>query len=254
MLSNMLLMYIKQKINNIEIHNEVDIDDNSCNNEDDEVEAMRLCIHVNKDGKLLKHTQIDNYFYRDHNLDHISFYEFVRCFSIEKQGKQHHDQPSKRLGTYKRYELLFPHPLQETHQIVQHTDDQHHITRQTLVPAVIGMSVPRPTASIYKLFVLSHFKPFHNNIPLLAATDTIENVYSSDYFPHYAVDVMKNWEAINECEDERDAERLKKREALTRESQALTKSITANFDDELTELNLHDLNYAKKDFQVNLSC
>lgn len=247
-------MYVKQNTNNVNVHNQLtfaDEDADTSDNDNDEVEPMTLRIHVDKEGKLLKHTQIDNYIYRDHNLDHISFYEFVCCFSIEKQGKQHPDQLPKRLGTYNRYRLLFPHPLHDTHQIVQHTDHQHHITRQTLVPRVIGMSIPCPTNPIYKLFVLSHFKPFHNDIPLLASTETIENLYLSYHFPNFAVQVMKHWEAINECEDERDAERLGKRESLTRESQALTKSITANFDDDLTELSLDDKNHAKKDFQVN---
>jgi hypothetical protein len=233
----------------IKMHDVIDTD--ICSNEEDELQPMHLCIHVNNDGSLSKHTQIDNYIYRDHNLNHVSFYEFVQCFRIEKQGKQRPNQASKRLETYVRYELLFPHPLHGTHQIVQHTDDQHYITRQSLVPAVIGMSVPCLTSPIYKLFILSHFKLFHNDIPLFASTETIEDLYSSYPFSPYALQVMKNWEAINECEDERDAEQLKKREALTRESQALTKFITANFDNELAELNLHDLNSAKKDFQVN---
>lgn len=224
------------------------IDNNNVEDSDD-VEAMPLQIQVNKEGALLKYTQIDNYIYRDYNLDDVSFYEFVRCFRIEEKTS---DATYKRLETYNRYSLLFPHPLHATHQIIEHTNVEHHITRQGLVLGVIGMSIPQPTASTYKLFMLSHFKPFHSDTPLIVSANmTIEDLYLSYQFPDYALQVMKNWEAIHECEDEHDAERLKKCEALTHESQVLTKSLSSSVDDELTELNLQDHNMHKKDFHIN---
>ena len=60
---------------------------------------------------------------------------------------------------------------------------------------------------------------------------------------------MKNWEAIYECEDERDADRLRKRAALAKESQALTQSMVFD-DDEIIDVS-SEIMTAKKDFEVN---
>jgi hypothetical protein len=60
---------------------------------------------------------------------------------------------------------------------------------------------------------------------------------------------MKNWEAIYECEDERDADRLRKRAALAKESQALTRSMVFH-DDEIIDVS-SEIMTAKKDFEIN---
>ena len=59
---------------------------------------------------------------------------------------------------------------------------------------------------------------------------------------------MKNWEAIYECEDERDADQLHKRAALAKESKALTRSMF--FDDEIIDVS-SEIMTAKKKFEVN---
>jgi hypothetical protein len=50
---------------------------------------------------------------------------------------------------------------------------------------------------------------------------------------------------------QRDAERLRKREALTHESQALTKSMAFTFVDELVDLNTQDKRTFQKDYEIN---
>jgi hypothetical protein len=42
---------------------------------------------------------------------------------------------------------------------------------------------------------------------------------------------MLNWDSVHECEDEHDAERLRKRAQLSVESKALTSSLAVNFND-----------------------
>jgi hypothetical protein len=120
-----------------------------------------------------------------------------------------------------------------------------------LVPLIIGLTIPRIVASTYKIFVLSHFKPFHNDTPLILPYETIDSVYSSYKFTVAEQKIMNNWEEIHECEDERDAERLRKRKALTQESQAFTKSMASTFDDELVDLNTQDKRSFQKDYEIN---
>jgi hypothetical protein len=55
---------------------------------------------------------------------------------------------------------------------------------------------------------------------------------------------MKNWEACHECEDDDDAERLRKRAALTAESIAMTTSINQtlmNFESENHDLDMLEI-------------
>lgn len=61
---------------------------------------------------------------------------------------------------------------------------------------------------------------------------------------------MNNWEEIHECEDARDAERLRKREALTKESLALTNSMAVNFDEDMVDIEGTNSVHAKTDFVV----
>jgi hypothetical protein len=60
----------------------------------------------------------------------------------------------------------------------------------------------------YKLFVLAHLKPFSPNNPLILPTETVDQVFETFQFTSRSKEIIKNWDAIHECEDARDAERL----------------------------------------------
>jgi len=62
----------------------------------------------------------------------------------------------------------------------------------------------------WPLFALAHFKPFSATVPLLNNEQDAEQVFHSYAFSHTARQILLNWEAVHECEDERDAERLAK--------------------------------------------
>jgi len=58
----------------------------------------------------------------------------------------------------------------------------------------------------YAEFMLAHFKPFSAEIPLVNEGQKIEATYKNYSFDPFSCNVRLNWEAINECEDARDAE------------------------------------------------
>ena len=57
--------------------------------------------------------------------------------------------------------------------------------------------------------MVSHFKPFGIESPLLEGWKTFQEEFENFPFTDRALHVMKNWDAIHECEDARDSERLK---------------------------------------------
>jgi len=117
--------------------------------------------------------------------------------------------------------LKSSHPLHDTHHLIEHTNESRGEGHHELVPRVVGMSIPRETSVMWPLFVLAHFKPFSITQPLIPAGDSCDNVFHTYPFSDQNMKIIKNWNAIYECEDERDAERLRKRKAATKESLAM---------------------------------
>jgi hypothetical protein len=76
--------------------------------------------------------------------------------------------------------------------------------------------------------MLAHFKPFSATNPLIKEGETFTKVFRHYPLSCQSKEIINNWEALNESEDARDAERLKKKAALTAESTSLTKSILSN--------------------------
>ena len=82
MLSNLLILYVKQTLpENVPMIADIDhfvnnnIEGNDNNNATDNeniAESFSLCTLVDKNGRLLKSTQIDNYIYHDHKLPFAS--------------------------------------------------------------------------------------------------------------------------------------------------------------------------------------
>jgi hypothetical protein len=71
---------------------------------------------------------------------------------------------------------------------------------------------------------LAHFKPFSLNNRLINGCDW-KAEYESYKFQMAHTQIMKNWNAIHECEDERDADRLRKRDKATAESKTMTAAV-----------------------------
>jgi hypothetical protein len=122
---------------------------------------------------------------------------------MEKKMKQYPDNNNAKLGTYSRYKLLFPHLLYDTHQLVEHTNIEQGDGKHLLVPLIIGLTIPRIISPTYKIFVLGHFKPFHNDTPLILPHETVDSVYSLYKFTVAEQKIINNWEEIHECKDER---------------------------------------------------
>ena len=70
------------------------------------------------------------------------------------------------------------------------------------------MSIPRHGSTHYNLFLLAHFKPFSKECPLWDKELGVNKTFDQFHFSNTAQEIMHNWEAIHECEDKRDAERL----------------------------------------------
>ncbi|KIK38548.1 hypothetical protein CY34DRAFT_14983 [Suillus luteus UH-Slu-Lm8-n1] len=83
-----------------------------------------------------------------------------------------------------------------------------------------------------------HFKPFSISYPLLRSEDTALDAYKAYDFCSHSRNVMANWEAIHESEDEHDADCLHKQVSLTAESKALSLSMGLAFIDEDIEINM----------------
>lgn len=154
-------------------------------------------------------------------LDHISFFDFIRYFSCElKSRTKTLHTPQTRVGVLTRYFLCETHPHHKTHELIRHTYIEQGDIGPELVPRIVGCKIPRKSSNDYKLFCLSHFKPFSVRLPLLIAD--VEETFCSFVFPSFALCIMDNWEEIHECQDERDAERLRKQASLMKSCDSLT--------------------------------
>lgn len=250
LLSSILLSYIKRiyKTNNVN-----DISNESEDTEDNEPTYVR--IQLNNNGDLVDCNQVHDYLYRSNELQHLNFYDFARCIRCEKKSdKSDHNNTRWLLKCHK---LQPPHALHSTHRLVQHTDENVINPSKVLIPRIIGCAIPRSTSyNEYCIFMLSHFKPWSISKPIISNDSNFVNTFESYSFSQRAMDIMKNWDAIHECEDACDAEHLRKRGTATRESQTLTQSLKGIFpdddddDDDSISININTSNMAKKEFDA----
>jgi hypothetical protein len=212
--------------------------DYSCLDEEDdvEIEERHLKIQTDVHGNLVSHNQLTDYWFRDASLRNMNFYNFARCISLQLKPKHRRnssddDSNNDRLGIQIKHNINVGHPLADTHYLVQHSDDgSENLTTNNggkqLIPRVVGSNVPRKdTGRRWMLFTLAHFKPFHESSSLIDDGLTLEETYDAYQFSQQSLSTMKNWEETHDCEDERDAERLRKRALLTAESIAMRTSV-----------------------------
>src|SRR5882724_3582224 len=99
------------------------------------------------------------------------------------------------------------------------------------VPRVVGCSIPRKSSKIsYAEFMLAHFKPFSYVNPLIKNGETIEETCQKYCFDPFSCEIMANWEAVHECEDAQDAERINKRAQMTKASHIMKQTLHSVLD------------------------
>ena len=97
--------------------------------------------------------------------------------------------------------------MSKTHVLIEHTDPSCGNSKNEYVPRIVGCSIPRKTnTDAWALFALAHFKPFSASIPVIEPGDDLMAIFNNHPFSEHAKKILQNWDAIHECEDERDAE------------------------------------------------
>jgi len=169
------------------------------------LEEMNVRLQTDRNGTLQFSDQVEDYLYRAADLETINFYDYVCQFHVASKK-------TVSTNAYKTYSLQCGHRLVDTHiTISRNRSGLNH--QVEFYPMPIGTVFPRRSRTQqYMLFTLAHFKPFNLNSPLLSPGQTIEEAFDSFCFSAKAMQVLENWEALYECEDERDAERLRKQE------------------------------------------
>jgi len=81
--------------------------------------------------------------------------------------------------------------------------------------------------------MLAHFKPFSYVNPCINNCKTMEETYLKYCFDPFSCEIMANWEAVHECEDVRDAERINKIAQMTKESHIMKQTLYSVLDDDL---------------------
>ena len=249
MLSALLISYVTKVMRKIspqtltcdrncadDIENDDDVDgDDIFSGEDDvngdscgetECEDVALKILLDRDGALREANQVIDYLYRSETLRSMAFYDFCRCVRLEKTSmSKTKNTANTRLGVLTRHELKRGHPSAETHRLVEHANELRGEGSESLVPRVTGTSIPRKSDKGYRIFALAHFIPFDIDNPLLRPGQTVDDIFEGMQFTERHLQILNNWEAIHECQDERDAERMRKRAEKSRESRAMTRAL-----------------------------
>ena len=96
-----------------------ELDDSNDDHDMEHIERTFLKIQTDPAGNLINHNQLTNYWYRDHALLDMNFYDFTRCVSLQPMSSFKNFNPNNdRLGVQKKYFLLQQHPLAATHCLV----------------------------------------------------------------------------------------------------------------------------------------
>jgi len=174
----------------------------------EEINSIPMRISKDSQGQLYQSSQLQDYLYRSSDLSSVNFYDFVRCYRKEKPTR------TQSSGTYKRFRFHVEHPHAKTHVLVETIDPREDHPVREIVPLVTGSSIPRcaKDSDWYMVFMLAHFIPFSAKDPLDLQHQALATYFETAPFSDRSRSVMKNWDAIHECEDERDRERLRKQQ------------------------------------------
>ena len=186
----------------------------------------------------------------------MCFYDFCQNVYLESIKKRTATNGhSRRLGQLRRFCLQPEHKLSNTHVLVEFVNDSLGNGRVEVVPRIIGMSIPRESAGDeYFIFMLAHFKPFSATVPLFPEAAVPQVEFESFQFAGKHKQIIQNWNDMYECEDERDAERMRKKAQAMQESQELTKSINQSSSRDEIEIDISTdsdgTQYDKRDFRL----
>ena len=221
--------------------------------EDEECEPISLRIAIDNEGRLMTSNQFHDYYYRALSLQSMNFFDFARSVKLEKKSNAPKDSSGTRPDTLKRHTLMPEHKLADSHQLVQFWNEEQGHKEVEYVPSVVGCSIPRPNAGLsYQIFVLAHFKPFGFLCPLVPKNESFDTVFQNYTLSDAAKTVIRNLDATNECEDARDAERMRKTAQMTKESRALTNSLFMHDSCiPVVDSDVENQSSAKADFAVN---
>lgn len=212
--------------------------------EDEEAEIdSGLAISTDLDGKIAYYSQVEDYIFRPGELTHYTFYNFCRFFKVV----------TKVHAKYKTHVFNFTaqHRQFKSHCIVFRDKDGHGSDALTTVPSIMGTKVPRKsTSSVYKLFCLAHFKPFGIGLPLIADRNAISDEFERWEFSPFAQRVMSNWEALYDCKDERDADRLKNMSAKGSSTRDVSFGSNLETDDTAFAVDSGDVRFNAESFNL----
>src|SRR5260370_5194980 len=75
----------------------------------------------------------------------------------------------------------------------------------------------------YFLFMLAYFSPFSADHDINFEGGNLEDIFDTKIFSLLSINVMQNWEAVHECEDAREKERICKQGSSQKKSSQLRK-------------------------------
>ena len=165
---------------------------------------MYLRIQTDQDGNLINNNQVMDYWYQSETLSHMNYYDFTHCITLNnKNSVKYTEKDLPQLRTLARHALQEQHPLTKAHHLLEHTNKEHSKWNNPLAPRVVGTIVPhKKTGSQWKLFTLTHFKPFGLCNLLLEENMSVEDTYAWYTFSKQSRLRMRNWKATHKCEDE----------------------------------------------------
>ena len=206
-------------------------DDGPGNNELDA--TAHVCL--TKDGlPSFSSDQIHDYVYRDAGLSnvHVCFYDFVHCY--KKVRLCNSTGHFKQEGHLSRHCLQAPHPQAQTHFLIQMIEPALNRPAREIVPRVLGCSIPccEHNDTYYATFMLAHFLPFSAANTICTNGQSVIEFFDMAQFSTHSLTIMKNWDSIHECEDEQDAEHLRKRQSKINKSKNICKALQTHLPDD----------------------
>ena len=208
-----------QQIGGVEEDEESDIEDSDPNDEVDgtgDFEPEHIKLYRGKDGQFYQCSQLDDYLYRDKLLAHVPFYDFICRFRKERKGGSFKEED----GQYRRFFFLQQHKEHHSHMILETIRESNACPKHEIVPRVVGTSIPRRESDPenYFLFMLAHFCPFSADHGINFEGGNLEAIFHTKSFSLLSKNVMQNWEAVHECEDAREKERIRKQGSSQKKS------------------------------------
>ena len=226
MLSTSLMAYVRQR-HSISFAADHSIGEHtsatSPEHDEADVEKERIRIERDDDGTLMFQSPVTDYIFRSEELSDICFYNFTHAFSKVKKGDKSY--ADMRSSARPRYAFTAKHPSFRTHELVLVDSIDNDSTTWKKIPRMIGMKPPkRDLSEQFAWFALAHFAPFSDSVPLESpsASRSITDIFDDYPMSPLGRRIIENWEELNDCEDAREADRLKKRDHSSMENSLLS--------------------------------